>query len=90
MQLKLHENKIDGIFVEGLLEYNVNEYRDCIILMHRGERNRYTRQTLMNRKSSRSHTIFQIKIESGVVSKKGNLFVNFFPLKAINCCVLEG
>jgi len=29
----------------------------------------------MNRKSSRSHTIFQIKIESGAVSKKGNLFV---------------
>jgi len=33
----------------------------------------------MNRKSSRSHTIFQIKIESGAISKKGNLFVIFNP-----------
>jgi len=31
----------------------------------------------MNTKSSRSHTIFQIKIESGAVNKKGNLFVRF-------------
>jgi len=32
----------------------------------------------MNTKSSRSHTIFQIKIESGVVNKNGNLFVLSF------------
>ena len=39
----------------------------------------------MNTKSSRSHTIFQIKIESGVVNKKGDLF------KAkLNLCDLAG
>lgn len=58
--LNIHESKIDGIFVEGLAEYAVTHYLDCLELMKRGEKNRFIRQTSMNTKSSRSHTIFQI------------------------------
>ena len=74
--LNIHENKIEGIFVEGLTEYSVNTAEDCLMLMRRGEKNRITRPTLMNTKSSRSHTIFQFLIESSKADKNGNLQVN--------------
>jgi hypothetical protein len=38
--------------------------------MQRGERNRIVRQTHMNTKSSRSHTIFTLLIEEVFPSKK--------------------
>lgn len=39
--------------------------------MKRGEKNRFIRQTSMNTKSSRSHTIFQILLESLQADSKG-------------------
>lgn len=36
---------------------------ECLGLMKRGEGNRRVRQTEMNVKSSRSHTVFQLLIE---------------------------
>ena len=41
--LELHENKLDGIFVAGLQEYSTQQFMDCIVLMRRGERNRFIR-----------------------------------------------
>ena len=38
-----------------------------MIIMRTGEKNRNIRTTYMNNKSSRSHTIFQILIESAKV-----------------------
>lgn len=54
---------MDGIYVENLCEVRVATFEECINLMRRGERNRTVRQTSMNVKSSRSHTIFQFVIE---------------------------
>jgi len=45
---------MDGIFVEGLAEYDIKEYEKALSLMSRGEKNRKIRQTSMNTKSSRS------------------------------------
>jgi hypothetical protein len=73
--LAIHENKLTGIMVEGLTEFTVSNYEQCITLMRRGERNRFVRHTSYNAKSSRSHTIFKIIIESTVVDKNGNLRV---------------
>lgn len=42
----------------------------CLELMRRGESNRIVRQTHMNAKSSRSHTIFTLLIEEVFPSKK--------------------
>ncbi|CAD8195399.1 unnamed protein product [Paramecium pentaurelia] len=83
--LNLHESKLDGIYVENLTEYAVNNYHDCITLMKRGERNRIIRQTTMNLKSSRSHTIFQLIIETNKVDKNGVLFKS-----KLNLCDLAG
>lgn len=41
----------------------VSTFEECINLMKKGERNRTVRQTSMNVKSSRSHTIFQFVVE---------------------------
>ncbi|CAK93845.1 unnamed protein product (macronuclear) [Paramecium tetraurelia] len=85
MPLNLHESKLDGIYVENLTEYAVNNYHDCLTLMKRGERNRIIRQTTMNLKSSRSHTIFQLIIETNKVDRNGVLFKS-----KLNLCDLAG
>lgn len=69
--LVIREDKNAGIFVEGLTEYVVEKDRDCFILLKRGERNRVTRSTYMNASSSRSHSIFQLHIESNKANSKG-------------------
>ena len=56
--LQIREDKVQGIYVEGLSEYIVQNEYDCLTLLKRGESNRTTRSTKMNHQSSRSHTIF--------------------------------
>ena len=56
--LSIREDRMQGIYVEGLSEFVVQNEADCFTLLKRGERNRVTRQTKMNVASSRSHTIF--------------------------------
>ena len=56
--LVIREDKLYGVFVEGVSEYVVTHAEDCFTLLRRGERNRITRQTRSNIKSSRSHTMF--------------------------------
>ena len=46
--LAIREDKMQGIYVEGLSEYVVQNEYDCLRLLKRGERNRITRQTKMN------------------------------------------
>lgn len=56
--------------MEGLSEYSVAHYYDTLGLMKRGEKNRSIRSTSMNAKSSRSHTIFQLIVETINTSDK--------------------
>ena len=62
--LQVREEKLNGIFVEGLSEYVVQSETECMTLLKRGEKNRIKRATKMNIRSSRSHSIFQLLIES--------------------------
>lgn len=83
--LNIHESKFNGIFVEGLTEFQVENFGDCLKLMREGQKNRFVRQTTMNAKSSRSHTIFQILVESTASDVNGNY------IKArLNLCDLAG
>ena len=71
--------------MEGLTEYVVMSNRDCFALLKRGERNRITWQTRANIDSSRSHSIFQILVETDRVDNWGMLW------KAkLNLCDLAG
>lgn len=64
---------MQGIYVEGLSEYIVQSEADCLVLLARGEKNRIKRATKMNIKSSRSHSLFQLLIETDQVDAKGML-----------------
>jgi hypothetical protein len=83
--LNVREDSTTGIFVEGLAEYVVQNIRDVMSLIKRGDRNRCVRATRMNAASSRSHTIFQISIESDKANKKGML-----QRAKLNLCDLAG
>jgi len=50
--------------VEGLSEVKIDNFEEAIKLISKGEKNRAIRKTLMNAKSSRSHTILKITIEA--------------------------
>ena len=83
--LCIRENKIYGIFVEGLAEFVAENAQDCSLLISKGEQNRAVRQTKFNMQSSRSHTIFQMLIESDKANKRGAL-----RKAKINFCDLAG
>ena len=68
--LTIHEEKREGIYLEGLSEYEVRSPDECFTLLKRGENNRITRETRFNMFSSRSHTVFQILVETETASGK--------------------
>ncbi|KAG1686834.1 Centromere-associated protein E [Nymphon striatum] len=62
--LKIHENREGEVYVADLREESVNSPEQILTLMRKGEKNRHFGVTSMNEKSSRSHTIFRMIIES--------------------------
>ncbi|KAH7846900.1 hypothetical protein Vadar_019428 [Vaccinium darrowii] len=63
-KLPIHESLERGIFVAGLREEIVNSAEQVLKLIQSGEVNRHFGETNMNVRSSRSHTIFRMVIES--------------------------
>ncbi|KAI4316588.1 hypothetical protein L6164_024557 [Bauhinia variegata] len=63
-KLQIHESLERGIFVAGLREEIVNNAEQVLNLLEAGEVNRHFGETNMNVRSSRSHTIFRMVIES--------------------------
>lgn len=61
--LGLRVNREKGVFVEGLTEAPVATAAEAAECMARGSRNRTVGSTLMNRESSRSHSVFTLIIE---------------------------
>ncbi|KAG2762327.1 hypothetical protein PC129_g20591 [Phytophthora cactorum] len=61
--LKLREDPRKGVYVECKEEIITN-YEDIVTLLQTGNQNRTTGQTAMNDKSSRSHSVFRLVIES--------------------------
>ncbi|KAG7020618.1 Kinesin-like protein KIN-7N [Cucurbita argyrosperma subsp. argyrosperma] len=63
-KLPIHESLERGIFVAGLKEEIVNNADQVLKLIEQGEVNKHFGETNMNARSSRSHTIFRMVIES--------------------------
>ncbi|CAG8566472.1 3527_t:CDS:10 [Paraglomus brasilianum] len=63
-ELRIHEDKKRGVYVTPLKEIVVSTPRQVLKAINRGEANRSTGSTDWNERSSRSHTIFQMIIES--------------------------
>ena len=83
--LNIREDKESGIYVENLAEFVVETETDCYELIRTGDKNRAVRQTKYNNHSSRSHTIFQLLLESDKANKRGAL-----KRAKLNLCDLAG
>lgn len=82
--------KIQDGDVNGLQEYIVKKPTEILNLLKEGEKRRRTGTTNMNKKSSRSHTIFQMIIESCECSSDGNAAVNMSQFNLVELAESEG
>ncbi|KAJ3379042.1 NADH-ubiquinone oxidoreductase chain 1 [Entophlyctis sp. JEL0112] len=62
--LRIHEDRKRGVYVSPLKEEIVTTPKQCMKVIQRGEAARSYGSTEYNERSSRSHTIFQMVIES--------------------------
>ena len=76
--LRIREDKINGIYVEDLSEFLIENVYDCLNLLKRGERTRRRRQSIKNDINIKSHTVLQIIVEYDRVTEKGILKVKIF------------
>ncbi|XP_010624099.1 kinesin-like protein KIF17 isoform X6 [Fukomys damarensis] len=70
-KLELKEHPEKGVYVKGLSLHLVHSVAQCERIMETGWRNRAVGYTLMNKDSSRSHSIFTISIEIYAVDERG-------------------
>ncbi len=70
--LKLIDDNKYGVVVAGAKRVKINNFNDGIGIKDFGEENRKYRETLINEYSSRSHSIFQIFIESNEIKKEND------------------
>ncbi|OMJ92148.1 hypothetical protein SteCoe_5137 [Stentor coeruleus] len=77
--LKIHEDKIKGVFIEGLTEMYVSNDIEVHEIMKEGNENREVASTYMNAVSSRSHSLFIITVNQtnskDFSGKVGKLFL---------------
>ncbi|XP_077007115.1 kinesin-like protein KIF17 isoform X2 [Tamandua tetradactyla] len=70
-KLELKEHPEKGMYVKGLSMHTVHSVAQCERIMETGWKNRSVGYTLMNKDSSRSHSIFTISIEIYAVDERG-------------------
>ncbi|XP_040389715.1 kinesin-like protein KIF17 isoform X3 [Cygnus olor] len=70
-KLELKEHPEKGVYVKGLSLHTVHSVVQCERIMETGWRNRAVGYTLMNKDSSRSHSIFTIHMEICTVDEGG-------------------
>uniref|UniRef100_A0A164X1L4 Kinesin-like protein n=1 Tax=Daucus carota subsp. sativus TaxID=79200 RepID=A0A164X1L4_DAUCS len=88
-KLPIHESLERGIFVAGLREEIVNSAEQVFELIQSGEVNRHFGETNMNVRSSRSHTIFRMVIESKGIDSSSN-FDDAIRVSVLNLVDLAG
>lgn len=73
--LQVKEHPVLGIYVKDLQEIVASDAEKLVQLMHSGTKNRAVSSTLMNSVSSRSHSIFTIKVhQKDEEDKSKNVF----------------
>lgn len=70
-KLDLKENPDSGVYVKDLNTFVVKSIEEMQRTMTAGLKNRHTGETLMNRDSSRSHSIFIITVETSETDSTG-------------------
>ncbi|XP_020591197.1 kinesin-like protein KIN-7L [Phalaenopsis equestris] len=87
-RLPIHESLERGVYVAGLREEIVNSADQVLELIKLGEANRHVGETNMNVRSSRSHTIFRMVIESS--AKDSTSSVDAIRVSVLNLVDLAG
>ncbi|XP_058858667.1 kinesin-like protein KIF17 [Acipenser ruthenus] len=70
-KLELKEHPERGVYVKELSLHTVHSVVECERIMEQGWKNRSVGYTLMNKDSSRSHSIFTIHLEISTVDQSG-------------------
>ncbi|XP_054826094.1 kinesin-like protein KIF17 [Eublepharis macularius] len=70
-KLELKEHPEKGVYVKGLSQHTVHSVAQCERIMETGFKNRAVGYTLMNKDSSRSHSIFTVSMEIYTVDERG-------------------
>lgn len=63
VNLRIREDPVKGFYVENISTHSVVSIQEVLELKNQGEKRRHVGETNMNLRSSRSHTIFTLKIE---------------------------
>ena len=87
--LEIREDPIKGIFINNVTEITTNSKEDIIKLLKKGNKNRTTEETDVNKTSSRSHAILQI-IVSYKEKNKNVLNINEIKYGKLNLIDLAG
>jgi len=61
--LGMYDRRECGVVVDGLSEEEVSEWGQAAAILTRGDERRHISCTAHNSKSSRSHTVFRIRLE---------------------------
>ena len=64
VDLKLNEDPVRGMVVQGITEYGANSADEILELLHRGNLHRTVEPTAANQVSSRSHAVLQVTVEN--------------------------
>lgn len=86
--LKIHESLTRGVFVGGLAEEPVSSSNEAIDLLRKGQIMRHVEETNLNERSSRSHTILRVLIESRQRSETSIPSRESFPVGSVCCGTL--
>eukprot|EP00826_Nyctotherus_ovalis_P063387 TRINITY_DN9292_c0_g4_i1.p2 TRINITY_DN9292_c0_g4~~TRINITY_DN9292_c0_g4_i1.p2 ORF type:complete len:157 (+),score=29.13 TRINITY_DN9292_c0_g4_i1:417-887(+) len=60
--LAVNESELGKFTLKGVIEQPVRNLSEVLNAIKRGERNRHYAESVMNLNSSRSHTVFQVKL----------------------------
>ena len=76
--LEIHENQMQGIYIKDLTEKKVTSIEETLELLKLGNQLRAVGATNMNKKSSRSHSIFIIKLTTKDLTEYKTKFAKLF------------
>ena len=80
----LMEDGKGGVAVKGLEEVYVSSTEDVFAVLNRGNARRRTEETLLNKHSSRSHSVFSVTVHIKDVSPDGEEFVRCGKLNLVD------
>lgn len=83
--LKVFEDAVTGAYVKDLTEVAVCTMDDALKLLARGNEFRHVSATAMNSKSSRSHTLFRMAVETRGTLKKRKEDGSFEDIAEVDC-----